>query len=264
MCPSCGQWSKFWCGPHSMDGRVVAILKLITSFPFPMHSVGKTFFFHNSNQMGNWWFSNLWPHGEYDVRRHHCMYPFQVMSDVSIFLFSPDEAEGQIASLLRSTFFQIIFLKRERRTALTSETRCFQHLDWFRLWAPEKTYLKTNLSVWVRHPQSWFPCNRCNEDLGSLGSHKKHTNKHCWVPMNTKQQEYLFCYFTFSKGAIWCIAKPNNWYQNLLLALFFEIVVDLEKLKVKTLTKSCGEIYHVCFYTGWGRHTQLERLVNHP
>ena len=130
MCPSCGQWSKFWCGPQSMDGRVVAILKLITSFPFPMHSVGKTFFFHNSNQMGNWWFSNLWPHGEYDVRRHHCMNPFQVMSDVSIFLFSPDEAEGQIASLLRSTFFSnYIFLKRERRTALTSETRSFQHLD---------------------------------------------------------------------------------------------------------------------------------------
>ena len=76
MCPSCGQWSKFWCGPHSMDGRVVAILKLITSFPFPMHSVGKTFF-HKSNQMGNWWFSNLWPHEEYDMRRHHCMYSAQ-------------------------------------------------------------------------------------------------------------------------------------------------------------------------------------------
>ena len=58
------------------------------------------------------------------------MNPFQVMSDVSIFLFSPDEAEGQIASLLRSTFFSnYIFLKRERRTALTSETRSFQHLD---------------------------------------------------------------------------------------------------------------------------------------
>ena len=67
---------------------------------------GQNFFFHKSNQMGNWWFSNLWPHEEYDMRRHHCMLPFQVMSDVSIFLFSPDEDEGQIASLLRSTIFQ--------------------------------------------------------------------------------------------------------------------------------------------------------------
>ena len=152
MCPSCGQWSKFWCGPHSMDGRVVAILKLITSFPFPMHSVGKTFFFHNSNQMGNWWFSNLWPHGEYDVRRHHCMYPFQVMSDVSIFLFSPDEDEGQ-----KYIFSKCIFLKWERRTACTSETRCFQHLDWFRLWAPEKTYLKTNFGYLSQAPAVMVP-----------------------------------------------------------------------------------------------------------
>ena len=93
----------------------------------------------------------------------------------------------------------------------------YEH-QWKQIW-------KQILSVWVRHPQSWFPCNRCNEKLGILGSHKKHTNKHRWVPMNITQQEYLFCYFTFSKGAIWCIAKPNNWYQNLLLALFFEIVV---------------------------------------
>ena len=49
--------------------------------------------------------------------------------------------------------------------------------------------------------------------------------------MNITQQEYLFCYFTFSKGAIWCIAKPNNSYQNLLLALFFEIVVETKKIE---------------------------------
>ena len=110
-------------------------------------------------------------------------------------------------------------------------------IAWFRLWAPEKAHLKTNLSLWVRHPQSWFPCNRCNEELGILGSHKKHTNKHRWVPMNITQQEYLFCYFTFSKGAIWCIAKPNNCYQNLLLALFFEIVVETKKIEGRDFDK---------------------------
>ena len=57
------------------------------------------------------------------------------------------------------------------------------------------------------------------------------------MPTNITQQEYLFCYFTFSKGAIWCIAKPNNWYQNLLLALFFEIVVETKKIEGRDFDK---------------------------